>query len=67
MEPALPDSGIAVETGINMGSPPPPGGLESAFNNQSVLIFGQKPEELRSARRRSRAPVPGQGQLFNWS
>lgn len=41
--------------------------IEAAFNSQSVLVFGQKPGELRIVRRRPRAPVPEQGFLFNWS
>lgn len=41
--------------------------IEAALNSQSVLVFGQRPEELRSARRRPRAPTPEQGLLFNWN
>jgi superfamily II DNA or RNA helicase len=41
--------------------------IEAALNSQSVLVFGQKPEELRSARRRPHTPAPEQGSLFNWN
>jgi hypothetical protein len=41
--------------------------IEAALNSQSVLVFGQRPEELRSARRRPRAPAPEKGLLFNWN
>jgi hypothetical protein len=45
----------------------PPNGIESVFGSQSVLVFGQRPEELRSTRRRPRTPSPEQGLLFNWN
>jgi hypothetical protein len=35
------------------------------LDSHSVLVFGQRPEELRSVRRRPRAPAPEQGLLFN--
>lgn len=47
--------------------PPPDGLIEAALNSQSVLVFGQRPEELRTLRRRPPTPAPEQGLLFNWS
>ncbi|MGH9566317.1 MAG: helicase-related protein, partial [Candidatus Angelobacter sp.] len=41
--------------------------IEAALNSPSVLVFGQRPEELRVVRRRPRAPAPEQGLLFNWN
>ena len=48
-------------------NPPSKSLIEAALNSQSVLVFGQRPEELRSARRRPRSPAPEQGLLFNWN
>ncbi len=48
-------------------SVPANGLIDAALNSQSVLVFGQKPEELRSTRRRSRPPAAEQGLLFNWN
>jgi hypothetical protein len=39
--------------------------IESAVNMQPVLVFGQRPEELKFHRRRARTPVPEQPSLFN--
>jgi len=39
--------------------------IDEALNTHSVLVFGQRPEELRSARRRLRVPASEQGLLFN--
>ena len=41
--------------------------IDDALKSHSVLVFGQRPEELRSARRRPRTPAPEQGLLFNWN
>jgi len=41
--------------------------IDQTLNSHSVLVFGQRPEDLRSARRRPRAPAPEQGLLFNWN
>ena len=41
--------------------------IDQALNSHSVLVFGQRPEDLRSARRRPRAPAPEQGLLFHWN
>jgi superfamily II DNA or RNA helicase len=41
--------------------------VEAAINSQQALIFGQRPEELRSARRRTRLVAPEQASLFNWN
>ena len=41
--------------------------IDQALNSHSVLVFGQRPEDLRSPRRRPRAPAPEQGLLFNWN
>jgi len=38
--------------------------IEAALHCQSVLVFGQKQEELRGARRRTRPPAAEQGFLF---
>jgi hypothetical protein len=38
--------------------------IESAVNMQPVLVFGQQPESLKGARRRSRQPLPEQPSLF---
>lgn len=43
------------------------GVIEAAIHSPSVLVFGQRPEELRTPRRRSRAAAPEQGSLFNWN
>lgn len=45
----------------------PNGLIQAALDSQSVLVFGQKPEELRSPRRRARTSAPEQGLLFNWN
>ncbi len=44
---------------------PSDGLIDAALNSQSVLVFGQRPEELRSARRSARVAVPEQGLLFS--
>ncbi len=41
--------------------------IEAALSSSSVLVFGEKPEALRNARRRPRSPSPEQGLLFNWN
>ena len=41
--------------------------IDEALTSHSVLVFGQRPEELRSPRRRPRTPTPEQGCLFNWN
>jgi hypothetical protein len=40
------------------------GPIEAALQCQSVLVFGQRQEELRGARRRPRPPAAEQGLLF---
>jgi hypothetical protein len=40
---------------------------ESAGNLQPVLVFGQRPESLKSARRRSHQKLPEQPSLFGWN
>jgi hypothetical protein len=40
--------------------------IEAAMESGQVLIFGQKPEALRS-RKRARQEVPGQASLFSWN
>jgi superfamily II DNA or RNA helicase len=62
------ESPVEVPSDIDLGHPLPSNGLiEAALNSQSVLVFGQRPEELRSTRRRPRAQAPEQGLLFNWN
>ena len=41
--------------------------IESAVNMQPVLVFGQRPESLKSARRRSHQKLPEQPSLFGWN
>lgn len=41
--------------------------IEAALSSKSVLVFGHKPDEPRSVRRRPRIPAPEQGRLFNWN
>jgi hypothetical protein len=41
--------------------------IEAAMDMAPVLAFGQRPEELKSHRRRARRPLPEQPSLFNWS
>ena len=41
--------------------------LETAFHSPPILVFGQKPDELRTHRRRSRPAIPEQGSLFGWN
>jgi len=47
----------------------PPSEAESligtAIDAGSVLVFGQRPEEMRSSRRRARIEIPEQASLFN--
>lgn len=63
--PTQPESESPVTSDIDVGHPAPTNGLiEAALNSHSVLVFGQRPEELRGARRRPRAPAPEQGLLF---
>jgi hypothetical protein len=38
--------------------------IDAALNSQSVLVFGQRPGELRNGRRRPNVPAPEQGLLF---
>jgi hypothetical protein len=45
---------------------PSEGLIAAALNSQSVLVFGQKPDELRTPRRRSRPPATEQGLLFKF-
>jgi hypothetical protein len=45
---------------------PSEGLIAAALNSQSVLVFGQRPEELRTPRRRSRPPATEQGLLFKF-
>jgi hypothetical protein len=45
----------------------PPHSMEAVLGSPPVLVFGQKPEELRGTRRRPRTPSPEQGLLFNWN
>jgi superfamily II DNA or RNA helicase len=45
----------------------PSSAIDQVQNSHPVLIFGQRPEELRSTRRRTRTPTPEQGLLFNWN
>jgi superfamily II DNA or RNA helicase len=66
--PTQPESESSVTSDIDVGHPVPSNGLiEAALNSQSVLVFGQRPDELRGTRRRPRAPAPEQGLLFNWN
>jgi hypothetical protein len=41
--------------------------IESVVNMQPVLVFGQRPESLKSARRRSQQKLPEQPSLFGWN
>jgi len=41
--------------------------IESAVNMQPVLVFGQRPESLKSARRRPHQKLPEQPSLFGWN
>ncbi|HEX3156537.1 MAG TPA: helicase-related protein, partial [Candidatus Angelobacter sp.] len=41
--------------------------IESAVSMQPVLVFGQRPESLKSARRRSHQKLPEQPSLFGWN
>jgi hypothetical protein len=41
--------------------------IESAVNMQPVLVFGQRPESLKSGRRRSQQKPPEQPSLFGWN
>jgi hypothetical protein len=41
--------------------------IESAVNMQPVLVFGQRPESLKSPRRRSQQKPPEQPSLFGWN
>jgi hypothetical protein len=41
--------------------------IESAINMQPVLVFGNRPESLKSSRRRSRQITPEQPSLFGWN
>jgi hypothetical protein len=42
----------------------PQGPIESAMDMQPVLVFGQRPESLKSTRRRSQQKLPEQPSLF---
>lgn len=62
------ESALEAQAGIDAEANTPASTLiDDALNSQSVLIFGQRPEELRSSRRRPRAPAPEQGLLFTWN
>jgi hypothetical protein len=39
--------------------------IESTIEMQPVLVFGQRPESLKSTRRRSHQKLPEQPSLFN--
>jgi hypothetical protein len=41
--------------------------IESAIEKQPVLVFGQRPESLKSTRRRSQQKLPEQPSLFGWN
>jgi hypothetical protein len=41
--------------------------IESAIEMQPVLVFGQRPESLKSTRRRSQQKLPEQPSLFGWN
>ena len=60
-------SGPEVPSVVESNNVPSNSLIEAALNSQSVLVFGQKPEDLRGVRRRPRAPEPEQGLLFNWN
>ena len=61
-------SALAAQAGIDAEANGPTNTLiEEALNSHSVLVFGQRPEDLRSSRRRPRTPAPEQGVLFNWN
>ena len=61
-------SASAAQAGIDAEANAPTNTLiEEALNSHSVLVFGQRPEDLRSSRRRPRTPAPEQGVLFNWN
>lgn len=49
-----------MQMGVHSESP-----IEAALGSQPILVFGQKPEALRTHRRRPRPPVPEQESLFN--
>jgi hypothetical protein len=60
------DPSVEIPPSIDVAHPLPANGLiEAALNSQSVLVFGQRPEELRRARRRPRPSAEEQGLLFN--
>ena len=62
------ESALAAQAGIGAEANAPTNTLiDDALNAHSVLVFGQRPEDLRSPRRRPRAPAPEQGVLFNWN
>ena len=41
--------------------------IESAIEMQPVLVFGKRPESLKSIRRRSQQKLPEQQSLFGWN
>ena len=41
--------------------------IEAAIDGEPILVFGQRPDSLRSGRRRSRAVAPEQQSLFGWN
>ena len=47
--------------------PDPTNLIAPMVDGQPVLVFGQSPESLRAARRRSRTVAPEQGSLFSWN
>lgn len=41
--------------------------VEAALTSQETLVFGQRPEDFHTARRRPRPTAPEQPSLFNWN
>jgi hypothetical protein len=52
---------------LDAEAPSPQDLITSAIAMQPVVIFGQQPQSLTSARKRSRQPVPEQPSLFGWN
>lgn len=65
-QPTEPVSEIPAEVSVEAGAPANTL-INEALNAPSVLVFGQRPEDLHSARRRLRVPASEQGLLFDWN
>jgi hypothetical protein len=60
------DTSAAKPPGISIESQFDPACLvESALENTSIVVFGQRPESLSGRRRRARPVAPEQGSLFS--